>query len=217
MGVREGGTVPGMGATGQRLRRRWDSNAAAYDRQVDWAERKFFRDTRSWVAGQAHGDVLEVAIGTGLNLPFYPATSRLTAIEWSPAMLAVARDRARRLGRSAALHLGDARALPFRDASFDAVVCTFSLCAIPDDRGALREMKRVLRPDGLLLLADHVLGDRWYVRGVQRAVDLVTVPVGGEHYCRRPIRHVRELGFTVERHDRFARGVIERLTARRPD
>ena len=68
--------------------------------------------------------------------------------------------------------LGAVVALPFLDASFDSVVCTFSLCAIPDHEQAVSQMNRVLRPGGRLLLADHVAGANWLVRGVQHVRDL---------------------------------------------
>ena len=201
----------------ERLRRYWDKHAASYDKKMASADRHFFGDTRDWVCSQASGDVLEVAIGTGLNLEHYPRDGvRLTAVEWSPAMLDLARQRANRLGWTADLRQGDAQALEFADASFDTVVCTFSLCAIPDDRKAVHEMARVLRPGGLLLLADHVAAAAWPVRAVQWLVELVSMPVGGEHFRRRPLRLVEALGFTVERHDRFKLGIIERLAARKP-
>src|SRR3954463_11135591 len=100
-------------------------------------DRRFFGDTRAWICAQASGDTLEVAIGTGLNLPHYAADVRLTAIEWSPRMLDQARRRAADLGRTADLEIGDAQALRFADDSFDTVVCTFSLCAIPDEHRAV--------------------------------------------------------------------------------
>lgn len=201
----------------ERLRRYWDKHAASYDRQMDFAERRFFGDTRRWVCSQASGDVLEVAIGTALNLEHYPRDGvRLTGVEWSPAMLDLARQRANRLGWTADLRQGDAQALEFADASFDTVVCTFSLCAIPDDSKAVQEMARVLRPGGLLLLADHVAAAAWPVRALQWLIELVSMPVGGEHFRRRPLRLVEALGFTVERRDRFKLGIIERLAARKP-
>lgn len=200
---------------GQRLRRYWDKHAGSYDKQMGFFDRRLFKDTRDWVCGQARGDVLEVAIGTGLNLDRYPAEVRLTGIDLSPEMLAHARQRADRLGRSVELREGDAHTLDFPDASFDTVVCTFSLCAIPDDRQAVAEMVRVLRPDGLLL-ADHVVSTAWPVRGLQRLLELVTVPIGEEHFRRRPIRHVRDAGLSIEQHDRFTLGIVERLAARRP-
>ncbi|WP_223166766.1 class I SAM-dependent methyltransferase [Nonomuraea sp. SYSU D8015] len=200
----------------ERLRRYWDKHAGSYDRQMGFFERRLFGDTRAWICSQATGDVLEVAIGTGLNLPWYPAGIRLTGIEWSPAMLDQARRRASGLGLGADLREGDAQALGFADASFDTVVCTFSLCSIPDHRRAVAEMVRVLRPGGLLLLADHVPATSWPVRALQRLLELVTVPVGGEHFLRRPITLVREHGLDLERHDRFKIGIVERLAARKP-
>jgi ubiquinone/menaquinone biosynthesis C-methylase UbiE len=200
----------------ERLRRYWDKHAGSYDREMGFFDRHLFGDTRDWVCSQVSGEVLEVAIGTGLNLPHYPDDVRLTGVEWSPAMLDIARRRARESGRQVDLRLGDAQALEFPDASFDTVVCTFSLCGIPDERQAVREMDRVLRPGGLLLLADHVEASRWYARTAQRLIDLVTVPLGGEHFRRRPIIQVQALGFAVERHQRFTLGIVERLAARKP-
>ena len=200
----------------QRLRRYWDSHAGSYDRQMGFFDRHLFAGSRDWVCSRAAGQVLEVAIGTGLNLPHYPQGVHLTGVEWSPAMLDIARDRARRLEIAADLREGDAQALDFADATFDTVVCTFSLCAIPDDRQAVAEMARVLRTGGLLLLADHVEASAWYARAVQALIELGSIPMGGEHFRRRPIRHVRALGFTINDHSRFKLGVVERLAACKP-
>ncbi|PRX43463.1 phosphatidylethanolamine N-methyltransferase /phosphatidyl-N-methylethanolamine N-methyltransferase [Prauserella shujinwangii] len=200
----------------ERLRRHWNKQARHYDRQMTFADRKFFGDTRQWICGQASGDVLEVALGTGLNLPWYPGGVRLTGVDLSPEMLEHARRRAADLGREVDVRVGDAQRLEFPDSSFDTVVSTYSLCAVPDERAAVEEMWRVLRPGGTLLLADHVVSTSAPVRLLQRLVELVSVPVGGENFRRRPIRHVRALGFTVERHERFKLGIVERLAARKP-
>src|SRR5579859_826580 len=201
----------------ERWRRYWDKSAASYDKQMGFFDRHLFGDSRNWVCSQASGDTLEVGIGTGLNLPFYPERVRLTGIDFSPAMLALARQRATELGRTTAdLRQGDALALPFPDASFDTVICTFVLCAVPDDRRAVGEMSRVPRPGGLMLLADHVAGSAWPVRAVQRATELITGPLQGEHFTRRPLRHVQDLGLHIEQHERFKLGIVERLAARHP-
>jgi ubiquinone/menaquinone biosynthesis C-methylase UbiE len=199
-----------------RWRRYWDRHSASYDKQMGFFDRVLFADSRSWICGRAAGDTLEVAIGTGLNLPLYGEQVRLAGIDLSPAMLAIARQRAGELGRAVDLRQADALALPFPDASFDTVVCTFSLCAIPDDRLAVAEMSRVLRPGGLLLLADHIAGSAGPVRMIQRALDLVTVPLQGERFLRRPLRHVQAEGLEVERRERFRLGLTERLAARKP-
>ncbi|MGH3803556.1 MAG: class I SAM-dependent methyltransferase [Pseudonocardiaceae bacterium] len=199
-----------------RWRRYWDRHAKTYDREMRLLDRVLFGDTRSWICHQVTGEVLEVAIGTGLNLEHYPPDVRLTGIELSQDMLAIARRRAVELGRQVELRVGDAEALEIPSATFDTVVCTFSLCAIPDHRMALAEMARVLRPGGVLLLADHVASSGRVLRAGQRILELVTIPLGGEHFLRRPLEHVRAAGFRIERHDRFAAGIVERLRAHKP-
>jgi ubiquinone/menaquinone biosynthesis C-methylase UbiE len=209
--------MPAGQANRDRWRRYWDKHSASYDKQMRFFDRVLFADSRTWVCSQAAGDTLEVAIGTGLNLPLYPPGIELTGIDLSPAMLGIARSRARELGRTADLREADALALPFPDACFDTVVCTFSLCAIPDVGRAVSEMNRVLRPGGLLLLADHVAGGTWPVRAIQRILEVVTVPLQGEHFLRRPLRQVQAEGLEIARRERFKLGLTERLAARKPD
>jgi hypothetical protein len=86
----------------------------------------------------------------------------------------------------------------------------------PDERRAVSEMTRVLRPGGLLLLADHIAAAAWPVRALQRAAEVVTVPLQGEHVLCRPLRQVQADGLQVQRRERFTLGLIERLTARKP-
>jgi ubiquinone/menaquinone biosynthesis C-methylase UbiE len=199
-----------------RLRRYWDKHARSYDRQMGFFERVLFADGRHWICSRATGDVLEVAIGTGRNLPYYPDGIRLTGVDFSPQMLQLAQRRAQELGRQVDLRLGDAQALDLPDAAYDTVVCTLSLCAIPDERRAIVEMKRVLRPGGRLLLLDHVVAGPRLGRAIQWLLERITVPLGGEHLRRRPFLQVQAEGFEVERRERYKRGVVERLVARKP-
>ena len=194
----------------------WDKQAGRYDREMNFWDRHLFGDSRPWACGRAVGEVLEVAVGTGRNLPFYPDGTRLTGVDWSPAMLGIARRRAADLGREADLRQGDAQALDFPDASFDTVLCALGLCAIPDDRRAVTEMARVLRPGGRLLLVDHVAASASALRAVQWLYERITIPLAGEHFRRRPLTYVRELGFDVEEAERFRLGIVERVSARKP-
>jgi ubiquinone/menaquinone biosynthesis C-methylase UbiE len=123
--------------TTAKVRRAWESQAPRYDRQIQFWERIQFAGGREWVCSRATGEVLEVAVGTGRNFPYYPVDSTLTGVDLSSAMLAIARRRAAQLGRSVDLREADAEALPFPDDTFDTVVCTLSLCGIPDDRAAI--------------------------------------------------------------------------------
>jgi ubiquinone/menaquinone biosynthesis C-methylase UbiE len=194
----------------------WDKQAGRYDRAMNFWDRHLFGDSRPWACGRAAGEVLEVAVGTGRNLPFYPDGTRLTGVDWSPAMLAIARERAAALGRDADLRPGDAQALDFPGESFDTVLCALGLCAIPDDRRAVTEMARVLRPGGRLLLVDHVAASASPLRAVQWLYERITIPLAGEHFRRRPLTHVRELGFEIEETERFRLGIVERVCARKP-
>lgn len=112
-----------------RVRRVYERYAARYDRSVRFWERVLRIDEgRTWIASLTRGDVLEVGIGTGRNLPYYPANVRVTGIDLSPAMLEVARRRARGLRREVDLRVGSAESLGVGDSSFDTVVFTLSLC-----------------------------------------------------------------------------------------
>lgn len=200
-----------------RLRGQWERYAPRYDRDMGFFERLQFGGGREWVCSQAGGEVLEVAIGTGRNLPFYPDGVRLTGIDFSPAMLGIARKRAAELGREVDLREGDAQALAFPDASFDTVVCTLSLCGVPDDRAAIAEMHRVLRPGGKLLLLDHIGSHHRLIRLGQQLLEKLTLRIIGDHQTRRPLPLVEQAGFVIQRRERLKAGTVERLTAIKGD
>jgi ubiquinone/menaquinone biosynthesis C-methylase UbiE len=200
----------------ERTRKLWDRYAARYDREITRTERLLFPGGREWACGQAAGDVLEVAVGTGRNLPYYPAGVRLTGIDLSPGMLAVARDRARGLDIEPDLRAGNAQALEFAGAAFDTVMCTISLCNIPDHQAAIAEMYRVLRPGGRLVLVDHVASDRWWVLLLQRMLEQVTRRTTGDYQTRRPLPLAEAAGFVVSHSERSRLGWIERVVAAKP-
>jgi ubiquinone/menaquinone biosynthesis C-methylase UbiE len=199
-----------------RWNRYWDRKSGNYDREMGVWDRKLFGDSREWACTRAAGEALEVAVGTGLNLPFYPAEATVTGIDLSDGMLAIARTRAAETSNTTTLLQGDAHALPFDDGSFDTVVCTFGLCAIPDIDLAVREMARVLRPGGQLILVDHVASSSRSARVLQWLLERLTIPMAGEHFLRRPLRQVQACGLAVEQRERFKLGLVERLVARKP-
>ncbi len=199
-----------------KARRAWDKAAPRYDDSIGFLERTFIEDGREWITSRARGRVLEVAVGTGRDLPFYPADAKITGIDLSPAMLALAKKRAAELGRDVELVVGDAQELPFEDASFDSVVTALALCSIPDPVAAIGEMKRVLVPGGRLLLLDHIRSSWPPVLAVQWLVERVTIPMGGDHHTRRHLPLVRAAGFEVVESVRRKAGIIERIYARKP-
>jgi ubiquinone/menaquinone biosynthesis C-methylase UbiE len=199
-----------------RVRQVWDKYATRYDNDMRFFERFQFAGGREWVCGQATGEVLEVAVGTGRNLAHYPDGVRVTGIDFSPAMLEVARRHAAEVGREVVLRVADAQALPFPDSSFDTVVCTLGLCGFPDERAAIAEMHRVLRPGGTLLLLDHIGSHHRLIRLGQRLLERMTVRTLGDYQTRRPLPLVEQAGFVVLRRERLKAGTVERVAARKP-
>lgn len=204
------------GPATERVRRRYREAAAGYDRQIESAERFLGGDGRAWVGQRARGDVLEIAIGTGRNIPYYPPDVRLTGIDLSPEMLELARQRANSLGRAIDLRVANAEALPFPDASFDTVVDTLGLCTIPDPRAALREARRVLRPGGRLLLWEHVRSPVLPVQLVQRLLNPFSKRWQADDLLRQPLDDVIAVGFTVEETGSMKWGIGQLIMARNP-
>jgi ubiquinone/menaquinone biosynthesis C-methylase UbiE len=108
------------------------------------------------------------------------------------------------------------RGLPFADAGFDTVPVTFALCTLPDERGALTEAFRVLRPGGRLIAIEHVRSPVRIVRAVQRVLDPLSVRFAADHLIREPLDHLADLGFEIETVPRAKAGIVERLAARKP-
>lgn len=192
----------------------WDRLAPRYDAASAPIERRFFAAARAWVADRAVGEVLELAVGTGRTFEHYGPDAAVTATDVSAGMLALARERAARLGLEARFAQADAARLPFGDGEFDSAVMLFSLCGVDDVGAVVAEAARVLRPGGRLLLADHVAAANPLLRAGQHLLEPLAIALHGERFTRRPMREVRALGLEVVESRRTHGGLIEALHAR---
>ncbi|HEY9378510.1 MAG TPA: class I SAM-dependent methyltransferase [Jiangellaceae bacterium] len=194
----------------RRSRDEWDQEAAAYDRSA-WLDPYLIGDSRARLCGQTSGRTLEVAIGTGLNLGFYPPDVPLIGVDFSAGMLTVAAQRAVAEQARVSLVQADAQRLPFGDATFDTVVSTLAMCAVPDQAAVIAEMHRVLVPGGRLLLVDHIEYARIPMKWVE--------PLRTHRHLvrRRPLDLVRRQGFEIDRLDRLTLGFVDRIVAHRPN
>ncbi len=147
----------------RHVQRAYEIYAPVYDLIFDW----IFAPGRSAAIAQLaltpSDRVLEIGIGTGLNLPYYPASCRLTGVDLSEEMLEKAIARVERLQMpNVTLKVMDATALDFGDDEFDKAVATYTISAVPDPIGVLREMRRVVKPGGILVILNHFRSDRQF-------------------------------------------------------
>jgi ubiquinone/menaquinone biosynthesis C-methylase UbiE len=181
--------------------------ARVYARLSVSMERSGVGERRHQLLSGLTGQVIEVGAGNGLNFAHYPPeVTRVVAVEPDPYLRGIAERAAARAPVPVEVVTGVAGRLPAGDVSFDAAVASLVLCSVPDQRAALAEIHRVVRPGGQLRFFEHVLGDTPALRRVQRLFDATVWPVlgGGCHAARDTAAAIEDAGFAIRRLDRFA-------------
>jgi ubiquinone/menaquinone biosynthesis C-methylase UbiE len=203
-----------MQFTSQELSRKYDRFASWYDWVEGVPNLLGVSRLRRRLLRRASGKVLEVAAGTGMNFQSYPPGCRIIAVDISGAMLNTARRRAVALSVDFFFSLADAEALPFSDERFDTVVSSLSTCTFPNPVNALREMARVSKPEGRILLLEHGRSDReWLGRWQDRREESFAKHMGC-HWNREPIKILHESGLTILRASRKFLGIFHLIEAR---
>jgi len=142
--------------------------------------------------------MIEIGVGTGINIELWPPDSQITAIDLSPRMLKLAHKRASQLGRHADLRLGDVQCLDFPDSSFDVVIATFLFCSVPDPVLGLREVGRVVRPGGMILLLEHMISPNPFLAAIMNTVNPVAVRMMGANINRQTLDNIRAAELHIE-------------------
>lgn len=203
----------GTPSPNDRIRGFYDGAAGGYDGWMRLYEAVLLGDRRRRLCARARGRTLEIAVGTGLNLPHYPHGIALVGVDLSAGMLARARERARSLGIDVELRLGDAQALDAAPDSFDTVVATLVFSTIPEPARLAAECRRVLRPGGQLLVLDHVRSRRRWVRALEQALDPLASRLAAVRLVRQPLDDIRAAGLTIAHQERSRAGIIEEIVA----
>lgn len=202
-----------MNRQSERIRRRYNRNAAIYD----VIDRSISGKQRRELLKSATGEVLEVGVGTGANLPYYPEGVKVTGIDFSPGMLNKAKERASSLTGGAEIHLEelDVEALPFPDQTFDTIVTSCVYCSVPDPVKGMKEMRRVLKDDGEILMLEHMRSENPVIGFGMDLVNPLVARLWGANINRDTMGNLAEAGLDVRAEVRVMGTIMRRLTVRK--
>ncbi|KXG75011.1 class I SAM-dependent methyltransferase [Thermotalea metallivorans] len=180
----------------EKIRRRYDRVSALYDLLEKPMEVMALREWRLAVMQELKGKVLEVGVGTGKNIEYYPDELDITAIDFSEKMLEKAKKKAQKLNKKVHLIHMDVQAMNFPDHSFDTIFTTCVFCSVPDPIKGLKEMKRVCKPGGKIIMIEHVRSEKKVLGLIMDVLNPLVVNVYGANINRRTVENVYKTGFS---------------------
>lgn len=213
--IRDSKMLPQDKAT-QMVRRRYNRIAPLYDGMEGLVERSRYTRWRDLLWSKVEGTrILEVGVGTGKNLQYYPAGAEMTAIDLSEKMLERAKRKASVQKLEVHLQQMDVQKLEFADKSFDTVVASFVFCSVSDPVRGLMEVKRVCKEGGKVVLMEHMRSPNRVLNMFMDFVNLVSVRIMGENVNRRTVDNVRKSGLEVEQVTDLGLGIFQLIEARK--
>ncbi len=181
----------------EKIKKRYNRIAGFYD-LLQGMEKGGMEKWRISLWKEAKGKVLEVGVGTGLNIRYYPENVEVTAIDFSEKMLEKAKKKALKLGRKVDLRLMDVQDLDFADETFDTVITTCVFCSVPDPVKGLKEIRRVCKKDGKILMLEHVISKKPLIGRLMNFLNPVIVRVVGANINRETVENLQQAGLKVE-------------------
>ena len=198
------------------IKKKYDRIAPYFEGLESVMEGLFFKNWRKrlWAKVEGH-HILEVGVGTGKNFDYYPADARITAIDFSPEMLKQAAHKKARKAVSVELELMDVQSLVFADNSFDTVIGSFVFCSVPLPLKGLKELYRVCKPGGQVILLEHVLSSNPVIAKVMNFINPAIVALVGANINRNTVKNVKSCGFASVRVDERSGDIIKLIEAKK--
>ena len=179
----------------EQIKNRYNRVARWYDLLDKPMESTMFSKWRASLVGDVSGKTLEVGVGTGKNIPYYPKDADLTAIDFSPAMLEQAKANFADDPREITFLEMDVQHMSFEDNAFDTVVTSCVFCSVPDPVEGLQEIKRVLKPGGHLRMLEHVRSSNKVIGKLMDWLNFIPVNVWGANINRQTVDNLEKAGF----------------------
>lgn len=194
--------------------KKYDRFSKIYDSFESLMERRAFSKYRKKALSLAKGKVLEVGVGTGKNLPYYPKDVEVIGIDFSKGMLEKAERRRKELGlENVKLMLMDVQNLEFEDNTFDTIVSTFVFCTVPDPIKGLKEVYRVLKPGGKAIFLEHMKSESKLLNIPLYLMDPITKALVGTSMVREMQKNIEKAGFKIEKVENLFFDIVRLIIA----
>ena len=191
----------------EKIKTRYNRISGLYDLM----DKMIKEEWRLKVLANLKGKVLEVGIGTGANIPYYPENVSLTGIDFSPKMLRFAREKANNADFPVELFEMDAQALAFEDNTFDYVITTCVYCSVPDPVKGLKEMRRVVKPEGKVIMLEHMRSESPFLGALMDVINPISVGITGANINRRTLDNIKNADFFIEENEKLMGSIVRFL------
>lgn len=196
--------------------RRWNRTASFYDYMLVFMERIRLRKYRRLLWSRVESSrVLEIGVGTGKNFPYYPTDAEVDAIDFSEKMLERANDRAKKQNVKVYLQQMDVQNLDFADNTFDTVAATMVFCSVPDPVHGIREVERVCKPGGKVILLENNFSSIPILAWLVKLANPLVMRIIGADFNRNPVDNVAKSDLIVEKVTNLGRGLWKLIEARK--
>jgi len=196
----------------EKIKKRYNRVSGIYDSMDKMIKESWRKD----LLENVEGNILEVGVGTGANLQFYPDDIHLTGIDFSSGMLKHAREKVNNLTLPYQVNLVemDAQQMDFPDNTFDYVVATCVYCSVPDPVKGLKEMGRVCKSDGKIILLEHMRSDKEVVGKMMDLLNPITVNIWGANINRKTLDNIKQAGLLIEQKEDLFYSIVRKLVVK---